>query len=185
MTVAGDEQCSLLMLQCQLTVLSQPRVPYCKIPVLIWLLTSYLHCICTLKGWKKLSEKKENKDAALKMKEAAIVWSNRRICNLHRKQSQAPSIATCCVCDGNSSSGAKENNLDCLWLFPLQPRETLFLKRKHLWVLFWGLCLKMCEHFVTVEHKFLRKPLLQNFKTKNLFWQNVQCRELQDREGST
>lgn len=29
MTVAEDEQCSLLMLQCELTVLSQPRVPYC------------------------------------------------------------------------------------------------------------------------------------------------------------
>lgn len=72
--------------------------------------------------------------------------------------------STCCGCDGNSNSGAKQKNLDCLCLFPLQSRETFLLKRKHLWVLFWGLCLKMCEHFVIVEHKFPRKPLLQNFK---------------------
>lgn len=173
MTVAGDEQCSLLMLQCELTVLSQPRVPYCmkegKIPVLIWLSTPYLHCTCTLKGWKNLAENKEKKDAALKKwkKLLSTVWSNRRrICNLQRKQSQAPSIATCCGCDGNSNSGAKQNNLDCLWSFPLQSTETFILKRKHLWVLFWGLCLKMCKHFVTVGHKFPRKPLLQNFKTE-------------------
>lgn len=43
-----------------------------KIPALIWLSTSYLHCTCTLKGWKDLAENKEKKDAALKMKEAAV-----------------------------------------------------------------------------------------------------------------
>lgn len=146
MTVAGDEQCSLLMLQCELTVLSQPHVPYCmkegKIPVLIQLSTPYLHCTCTLKGWKNLAENKEKKDAALKMKEAAV-WSNRRICNLQRKQSQAPSIATCCACDGNSNSGAKQKNLNCLWLFPLQSREVFFLKRKHFWVSS-GVCAWRC-----------------------------------------
>lgn len=79
MTVAGDEQCSLLMLQCELTVLSQPCVPYCmkegKIPVLIWLSTPYLYCTCTLKGWKNLAENKEKKDAALKNERSCCLLS--------------------------------------------------------------------------------------------------------------
>ena len=41
-----------------------------------------------------------------------------------------------------------------------------FLKRKHLWVLFWGLWLKMCKRFVTAEPKFPKKRPLQNFKTQ-------------------
>lgn len=166
---AGDEQCSLLMLQCELTVLSQPRVPYCmkegKIPVLIWLLTSYLHCICTLKGWKKLAENKEKKNAALKMKEAAVHCLVKQK-DLQPAQETKPSSIHHYLLWvwWKQQLWAKQKNFDCLCLFPLQSRKFFFLKRKHLWVLFWGLCLKMCEHFDTVEHKFPRKPLLQNFR---------------------
>lgn len=173
MTVAGDEQCSLLMLQCELTVLSQPRVPYCmkegKIPVLIWLSTPYLHCTCTLKGWKNLAENKEKKDAALKMEEAAVSLSGQT----------GEGFATC--------RGNKAKPHSSVLAVGVMETATLRLNRTTLTTCGYflynqgkpfssggstsgscsGVCaLKMCKHFVTVEHRFPRKLLLQNFKTK-------------------
>lgn len=123
------------VLLCELILLDSvlPRVPYHmkegEIPVLFCLSTLYLHCTCTLKGWKNLAENKEEKKAAaLKMQEKllCITWSTKRTCNLQRKQSQAPLIATCCWWDGNSNSLAKRNHLDYLWLLPLLSRKACF-----------------------------------------------------------
>lgn len=141
-----------------------------EIPILIWLSTLYLHCTCTLKGWKNLAEnKEEKKDAALEWKKLlCTIWSNkRRTWNLQRKQSQAPFIATCCWYDGNSNSLAKENNLDYLWLFPLLSRKAFFFSRGSTSGSCSGVCGWRCaKRFVTVEPKFPKKPPLQNFKTQ-------------------
>lgn len=100
-----------------------------EIPVLTWLSTLYLPCTCTLKGWKKLAEnKEEKKDAALEMKEAAVYHLVKQETDLPLAEETKPSSTHCYCCwyDGNSNSLAKENNLDYLWLFPLLSRKVFF-----------------------------------------------------------
>lgn len=113
-------------------------------------------------GWKQRKERcspKNERSCCLLSGQAGEGFATCRgnKANLH------PSLPAVAVME-TAILGLNWTTFDCLCLIPLQSRETFFLKRKHLWVLFWGLSLKMCQHFVTVEHKFPRKPLLQNFK---------------------
>lgn len=189
MTVAGDEQCSLLMLQCELTVLSQPRVPHCmkegKIPVLIWLSTPYLHCTCTLKGWKNLAENKEKKDAALKMKEAADCCLVKQEKDLEPAEETKPSSVHHYLLWvwWNNNSGAKLNNLDCLCLFPLQSRETFFLQEEAPLGPVLGSVPEDVRPLCYCGTRIPQGPSAAEFQNTKT-WQYFHCREVQDTKGS-
>lgn len=124
MTEPGNEQHSLLTLLRELTVLRQP-VASCALshgggrnPILIWLLTLYLHCTCTWKGWKKLAENEEKKAAALELTEAAVHCLVKQEEDSQLAEETKPSSVRCCWHDGNSNSLAKQNHPDYLQLLP-------------------------------------------------------------------
>lgn len=173
MTVAGDEQCSLLMLQCELTVLSQPCVPYCmkegKIPVLIWLSTPYLHCTCTLKGWKNVAENKEKKDAALKNERSCCLLSGQTgegfaTCR-GNKAKLHPSLPAVGVME-TATLGLNRTTLTACGHF-LYNQQKLLSSRGSTSGSCSGVCAWRCASTLLLwDTNSPGKPLLQNFKTE-------------------
>lgn len=168
MTLTGNDQNSLLMLLYELTALRQ-CVALCALPAPCPNLALNSICIARVcskseKNWQKTKKKKRMQPQGWK-KLLCAIWSTKRTSNLQKKQSQAPFVATCCRRDGNSKSlgNGTWTAWGCFGLCQI----TSHLRRKHLWVLFCGLQLKMCQRSVKAEPKFFKKPPLQNFQPKH------------------
>lgn len=83
-------------------------------------------------GWKQRKEgcspKKNERSCCLLSGQTGEVFATCR----GNKTKLHPSLPAVGMME-TATRGLKQNNLDCLWLFPLQSTETFILKRKHLW----------------------------------------------------